>query len=579
MAAVFFSLLAIALAVLTVVVDPFDLSAFTTTTTEADPAHIRSYVVDMTLDAEGTLSAVETITVEFPVPRRGIFRIFDLANPRFDDVEHPVRDVTVTRDGAEEPFTWMDDVPDGVATIRIGQEDLYLFAGTYTYEIRYKQLGVVEPDTLPDGSDSTSLWWWDVIGSGWQVPIDVADVRVALPVPPEPGSESVACVYAEDSPCDPTLDGTSLRVVVEDLAPQEPVTVRVAFPADQVPPDFGANDDSEPWAFLLLAGIVGLGLGLFGVRATKEDDPGFPVLYEPPAGVRPAVGVWVLDEKASSNELQATLFDLGDRGIVRIERSDDDWIVRLLADPDEVGCDPWEAKLLADLGLRSPGTAFLIHKDVATGKVIADAQRGLSRGVTIAASNWLDASKAGLLVRFGAWLSLIALLVIAPMHLFGGPSAPAWLAVLLAAFAVGGSIVATDGGRSTVRNQRGREVWSRTGGFARFLSTESSESRFDAAAHMDWFPHYLPWAFALGLSEEWARRYEAQGVDIPDVPYVYGWAPMYAYGGMHSFTSSFDSAISSATRAYAATQTSSGGGGGGGFGGGSGGGGGGGGSW
>lgn len=576
-AAVLLSVLAVGLAAVTLLVDPLDLTSLTTVT-ESDPATIDSYVVDMTLDEDGNLRAVETITVTFPVPRRGIFRIFDTANPRFDE-SHPVTDVTVSRDGQPETAVWMPDSPDGVETLRIGQENFALFAGTYTYELGWTQLGVVEPDTVrEEGSDATSLWWWDVIGSGWQVPIASAQIRVALPAVPT----SVECVRGEDTGCTAAGEGASLAVDVADLAPEEPVTLRVAMPASEVPPSFEAPGDSAvPAVLAVLAGLLGAAVGIYGVRATKESPPGFPVLYEPPRGVRPAVGVWALDERASRSELQATLFDLGDRGVVRIERHDDDWLVRLVADPIESGCESWETAMLSELGLRSEGEAFVVSRDAASGKRIAGAKRSLSRGVTIAATHWLRASKAGLMVRFLAWVAVIALLVIAPMHVFGGPSAPAWVVVGLAALAATASIVAVDGGRSTVRTEEGRDIWSRMGGFARFLSTDSSESRFDAAAHLDWFPHYLPWAFALGVSDEWARRYEAQGVEVPEVPYVYGWywVPGMHHAGMGSFSSSFDAAISSASAAYAATQASSGGGGGGGFSGGSGGGGGGGGSW
>ena len=67
----------------------------------------------------------------------------------------------------------------------------------------------------------------------------------------------------------------------------------------------------------------------------------------------------------------------------------------------------------------------------------------------------------------------------------------------------------------------GRDMWSRTGGFARFLTTDSSESRFDAAAHLDWYPRYLAWALVFGSAEAWAKRFQAQGVELPAVPWIY----------------------------------------------------------
>jgi uncharacterized membrane protein len=133
-----------------------------------------------------------------------------------------------------------------------------------------------------------------------------------------------------------------------------------------------------------------------------------------------------------------------------------------------------------------------------------------------------------------------------------------------------------DPGVLTKRTEAGREVWSRTGGFARFITTDSSESRFEAAKHLDWYPKYLPWAVALGSAEAWAQRYEAQGLALPAVPWIL-WAGTGRNYSMNDMNASFNSAIVGASAAYAASQASSGGGGG--FSGGSGGGGGGGGSW
>ena len=154
--------------------------------------------------------------------------------------------------------------------------------------------------------------------------------------------------------------------------------------------------------------------------------------------------------------------------------------------------------------------------------------------------------------------------------------------MLVAAFvlAVGLIGMACDPGVRTKRTTAGRELWTRAGGFARFLTTDSSESRFDAGRAPRLVPPVPRWALALGVADRWAYRFESQGVAVPTVPWIYwyGFAPFHPA----SMATSFDSAISSATTAYASSRVSSGVGGsfgGGGFSGGSGGGGGGGGSW
>lgn len=564
-AAVAFSLLALAAAGVALFVNPISGGGDRST----DVASIETYDVEMTLERDGRLHAVETIVVTYPVSRRGIFRIFDTGDPR-RDIDHPVEGLTVTRDGLTENWEWVESAV-GTETARIGRAEMPLPPGTYTYVLTWTTSDVLEPDVTDGLNPDTTLWWWDVIGSGWQMPIGAVNATVALPAAPT----SVECVMGESTPCEPTTDGSVVRLSTGSLGPFEPITMRVGMPSSEVPPNEAPGDNL---ILALLAGLVGAALGLVGLRLTHERAPGFPVLYEPPFGVQPAVGARVLDEKASDEELQATLFDLGDRGVVRISPSGKNWTIEVVGDPQAAGLEGWEMSMLNRLGLSAVGDTFLVSKSKRAGKRIHSAKEALEAGVKGATQPYLKPSGLGSLMRILAWLALAGTIAMAGFSLFGGIDFPLALIVGVGAFAVFGSVNATDVGASSKRTEAGRDVWSRTGGFTRFLATDSSESRFDAAAHLDWFPHYLPWAVALGVSEEWAKRYEAQGVAPPEVGYLYGWGAGYGYGHRFSdFNNSFNGAITSASAAYAASQSSSGGGGG--FSGGSGGGGGGGGSW
>ncbi len=562
-AAGFLAVLAAVCVAAVVFLNPF---SFSEQNSDDEVSDIQGFDVAMNLDSDGTLMAQENIAVNFPIERRGIFRIFDTEDPQQPSITHPVNDLQVQRDGQSEYWTWVDSAS-GTETARIGLVDRYLPVGVYNYGLSYSTTDVVNPDPQ---DDSQSLWWWDVVGSGWSMPI--AEARVVAELPAEP--VLVECVRGVAEECDVELTGTTVTVNESNLEPFEAVTLRVTFDASDVPPNEIPTDLT--WLWSILAGILGAGLAWLGVRSTKEAEPGFPVLFEPPA-VKPAVGAKVLDEKSSPEALQATLFDLGTRGIVTIEPSDDVWAVHRTTPGEQM--DHWEDSFLNRLGLSSVGQTFVVEKSVASGKMIASAEKALSAGVNADTRPYLKRSAGGMVLFAATWTCLIALVVLAGLYLFGDVDVPIPLVVGLGAFTAVGAVVATDLGRTTKRTPAGRELWSRTGGFARFLGTDSSESRFDAAARLDWFPTYLPWAVALGISSEWAQRYAAQGIEAPAVPYVVGWGyGAYHYGSYQDFSNSFNSAISSASAAYAASQASSGGGGGG-FSGGSGGGGGGGGSW
>src|SRR5688500_7071052 len=68
-----------------------------------DPVTITNYRADLEIDEDGKLTAVETLTTQFPLLRHGIFRFWDLADPSDRYVRLVPRDIEVTMDGREVP--------------------------------------------------------------------------------------------------------------------------------------------------------------------------------------------------------------------------------------------------------------------------------------------------------------------------------------------------------------------------------------------------------------------------------------------------------------------------------------------
>lgn len=536
---------------------------------EPDTAAITTYSAVMQLDRSGQLEIDETITVLMPPAKRGIFRIFDTASPRRSNVDHPVEVLAVERGGVDETWTVVRSAP-GTTSIRIGQESFFLPPGEHTYRIRSATQDVFEP-----GDPGETWWWWDVVGSGWQMPMGSVDIAVALPAEPR----DAECVQGIDTPCTASVEGTSMRVRTGPLEPFTPVTVRVAFDEEALAPPIEGGTNTLAVVGSLLAAVAAGAVAFGLLRATRERAPGFPVLFEPPFMVPPALGVKVLDEDHSGDALQATLFDLAERGLLRLAGDDGDkWHIHVVADTTERELHPVERSLLTRLGLVHAGDSFTVSKSTASGEVVAKAEESLRSQVAASAREYLDSSVPGQLATLLGWLSVGGVAVMAWAYFFGSRGTVVWpLLAAAASFAVVAAGMMLDKGVRTVRNERGRDLWSRTGGFARFLTTDSSEARFDAAAHLDWYPRYLAWAVALGAADGWAQKYEAQGVQVPQVPWLVWAGTGPARLSPARMSSSLNSTIASASAAYAASKASSSSGGG--FSGGSGGGGGGGGSW
>jgi hypothetical protein len=330
---------------------------------------------------------------------------------------------------------------------------------------------------------------------------------------------------------------------------------------------------------VLLAGIGAAVLGGWLGARSREKEPPYPVLYAPPDGIGPAQAKYIYSEDVDRETYVATLMHAAEKGAVDLKRGDKDtWTIA-----DRQGPAGWAGldEVTVDVAhlLGGPGTAFTASKkDVAAGKRLRDEISRFEANVKAWGQGSGNIMKAGLggfgglliLAGFGSFIAIA----------IWNPFSMTMLGLIPGGFAIcGGSLIAS--GAGTARTRKGRDLWSRVGGFRRMLSTPSSKERFDFSGREELYTAYIPWAVALGCAKEWASKYRTEMGQEPPVPNYFGGA----YAGAHtadyvsSMVSDFNSTVDSAISSYNATQSSSSSGGGGGFSGGGGGGGGGGGSW
>ncbi|HEV3409770.1 MAG TPA: DUF2207 domain-containing protein, partial [Chthoniobacterales bacterium] len=138
---------------------------------------IIAFISDVTVERNGDLVVTETIRVqaEGNVIRRGIFRDFPTIYTRPDGtrVEVGFHLEEVTRNGTVENSA-VEGMSNGVR-IRIGSADRLISRGQHTYVIRYRttrQVGFF--------ADYDELYW-NVTGTGWVFPIEMAEARITLP--------------------------------------------------------------------------------------------------------------------------------------------------------------------------------------------------------------------------------------------------------------------------------------------------------------------------------------------------------------------------------------------------------------
>ena len=305
-----------------------------------------------------------------------------------------------------------------------------------------------------------------------------------------------------------------------------------------------------------------------------EGDASGPVEFAPPLDLRPGQIGTLVDERANTLDVTATVVDLAVRRYLVIGEipkkgwfGKPDWKLTKLEGPDRELLE-YERELLdglfedgQEVKLSSLRTKFVSRLQRVQDALYRDAVgHGWFAGRPDRVRTRWIAAGIGVLVA-GAVLEFAAIrwtrLALLP------------LAVILA------GLLLTVGARwMPRRTAKGTGLVRRVRGFRTVIATaETNMARFAEKENL--FTRYLPYAIVFGLTEKWARAFEVLGEPAPDTSW-YVSSNAFAYG---AFSDAMDGFTVTTAGTIASTPSGSGGSG---FGGGSaggGGGGGGGGSW
>ncbi len=567
---------------------------------------IRSYDVVATVDAEGGVTHVQLdLAFDFGGdPGHGPYVTLPLRQEIDGDPDHwRMLDVTVgevsSPSGADDTVETREE--SGNLLIRIGSEGR-TFTGVQRYRINYAIRGLIATNQAQSGLDEFN---WNVVGTGWEVPIDQVTASVTGPA----AVQRVACFTGDwfREPCPAEQDGHTAGFTASGLGEGDPVQIVAGFPAGtftSAEPRFttrfhiGNMFPVTPVTGGLTAVLTALGLGWLFRRTRRgaRDQvylgltPGMTpaagqqvsigegtarapvaVQFHPPANARPGELGVLTDHTADNTDITATMMDLAVRGYLKIEQTGrKDWTFTKLSTAN--GLVGYERHLFD--GLFGKGSVVETDdlKDSSYADLLTGTRSRLYDRVT-KELHWFTRNPST--VRVLAVMGGIGL-VVAGAVLGIGLGFVGFGLIGLAGVLTGiGVLIASN--RFGARTADGSAVLAQTKGFELYLSTaEADQIRFEEG--IDVFSRYLPYAVIFGVAERWTKVFaelEAQGRYTPTAT---GWYVGYGHGTMlgSDFVSSMDRLSSQMTsslqHATAASSGGSGFSGGGGFGGGGGGG-------
>jgi uncharacterized membrane protein YgcG len=548
---------------------------------------INSFDAQIAIQSDGRLVVNETIDVDFrALSKHGIFRDIPVryAWPS-EKRKQRVYQLQVLSVSDASGRAWHFETYGNGANveIKIGDADRTV-SGRQQYRIAYVVQGVL--NGFPDHDEL----FWNVTGSEWPVPISNATATVRAPAALSQsacyagpvgsndrcgGIDVVAngAIYKSGRILEPGDDFTIVAGMRKGLVPDPRPILQDA------PREFADYFDLSP-AWLALAAFVAVGglalVAWLWYRVGRDDREHETIVpeFEPPEKLRPAQVGLLIDERADTLDVTATIVDLAVRGFLTITEipkegllGQRDWLLTRRAKTG--GLLGYEQIIFDGL--------FAAGEEVKLSSLrrhfyltLAKAQSALYEDAVKRGWFPVDPSKT----RATYAVAGVALVILAGIVAAGlGALAGGGIVGVGAAVPAIGLIAASP--VMPRKTRAGAELERRSLGFQRYIEVaEKDRQKFAEKEHI--FADYLPFAIVFRCVEQWAKAFE--GIDLREATSSwYNGSSLNAFSAMamsqnlSSFSSQISSAIASTPGGSGSSGFSGGssGGGGGGGGGGS----------
>ncbi|WP_282918242.1 DUF2207 domain-containing protein [Porphyromonas macacae] len=286
-----------------------------------------SFHADLTVKSSGLLEVTETIKIYANGEKfkRGIYRVLParrFINGRKVNISYKI--LSVHKNGEQEPFFEKENQEEDTYIIYIGDKNVFLSSGEYTYVITYQtknQIGIFEQyDEL----------YWNVNGFGWEIGFDSLSASVHLPEKTsilqhscytgDKGSKASDCIWEKKS-------DRLISFKTTDMPQGHNLTIAVGFT-----PGVVQVSGIERFSVLYLKYIIGGVFIFFAILFFSFTwhrygrDPQKPAIYpafRSPHNLSPgAIGVAV-NKNNVANNLVASITNLCVKGFLKISEAEE----------------------------------------------------------------------------------------------------------------------------------------------------------------------------------------------------------------------------------------------------------------
>ncbi|HUQ85323.1 MAG TPA: DUF2207 domain-containing protein [Candidatus Limnocylindrales bacterium] len=530
----------------------------------------------------GEVKVTEIINVDFnTLSKHGIYRDIPYIYEKDGEKTYTEIDIkSVIQNNKKAKFSTSNT--DGYVRVKIGDPDKTI-SGKNTYEIEYSAKGVLR------SFDEYDEIYWNVTGNAWPVGITSASATVELPADGVlkktcfegyVGSTAECMILSESS--------NSVKFKnLETLSESQGLTVVVGYKKGLVP-ILNVERPKTFWEkFIAWPSITTLGIGLISGIGTilylwhkngrdywfgqnifgKKDQLGrikpigaheaTVVEFTAPEGLRPAeIGV-LMDERADTLDVSATIVDLASRGYLSIVEIPKKWLfgkvdynlVRTKAKGVD-GLMNYEKMLINEL-FSNRSEVKLSDLKLTFYDELKKIKEELYREVVAKNLFATDPEKVRGKYFAGAFIMLfLGIFSIGYTIGFGN----VYLADLCISLIISGLVLLGFAKYMPRRTAYGREIYRRVKGYRLFIDkAETHRQKFFEKKNL--FNEVLPYTIVFGLTGKFADAMKEMGVKIQNPTWYTGTSNF----NTHTFASSMNSFSGSMSTAIASTPSSSGG--------------------